>query len=511
MKSFDQIYTESAKTATLTLGFNGTSGKVLVEKAQNGAESIVLDASTSTASLGGDKAGDGNIQLWNASGKNTVSVTSSVKVDIKKAPDLPGTQRDLGGAVVVRNSDGAAACTLEGTGTLSLGEGQAIVLQGASGVSTFGAAGANGFVNLKNSNAIETISLYGATGGMTLRNNDRVTITMDGMNGDLTLGGSGTNGDLVIKNSNDDQIFSLQAESGNLTLGGGGVNGDVLIKNSDGVQICSLQAESGNLTLGGGGINGDVLLKNSNGAETIILDSANGALTLGGTGVNGDILLKNSKDVATVSLNSANGDLTLGGSGTNGDISLKNSSDVETVHLDSANGTLTLGGAGVNGDVFIKNNSDIETIKITGSNGDIEFLNADVAEEFDIRPDAHADISPGTVVVVDECGRLRPCEEAYDGRVVGVVAGAGRYRPAIVLDRKGGGNRLPVAMIGKVYCWVEADSDPVRVGDLLTTSCHRGHARRASDPLQAFGSLIGKALQPLSQGRALIPVLVKPQ
>ena len=84
MKSFDQIYTESAKTATLTLGFNGTSGKVLVEKAQNGAESIVLDASTSTASLGGDKAGDGNIQLWNASGKNTVSVTSSVKVDIKK-------------------------------------------------------------------------------------------------------------------------------------------------------------------------------------------------------------------------------------------------------------------------------------------------------------------------------------------------------------------------------------------------------------------------------------------
>ena len=66
-------------------------------------------------------------------------------------------------------------------------------------------------------------------------------------------------------------------------------------------------------------------------------------------------------------------------------------------------------------------------------------------------------------------------------------------------------------MIGKVYCWVEADSDPVRVGDLLTTSCQRGHARRASDPTQSFGSLIGKALQPLSQGRALIPVLVKAQ
>jgi len=511
MKSFDQIYTESGKTATLTLGFNGTSGKVLVEKAQNAAESIVLDASTSTASLGGDKAGDGNIQLWNASGKNTVSVTSSVKVDIKKIPGLPDTKRDLGGAVVVRNSEGTAACTLEGTGTLSLGEGQAIVLQGASGVSTFGAAGADGFINLKNSNAIETISLYGATGGMTLRNNDHVTIILDGMNGDLTLGGSGSNGDLIINNSSDDQIFSLQAESGNLTLGGGGVDGDVLLKNSNGVQICSLQAENGNLTLGGGGVNGDVLLKNSNGAETIILDSANSELTLGGTGVNGDILLKNSNNIATVSLDGAGGNLTLGGSGTNGDIFLRNSSDVETVHLDSANGTLTLGGTGVNGDVLIKNNSNIETIKITGSNGDIEFLNADVAEEFDIQPDSLADVSPGTVVVVDECGRLRPCEEAYDGRVVGVVAGAGRYRPAIVLDRKGGRDRLPVAMIGKVYCWVEADSDPVRVGDLLTTSCQRGHARRASDPTQSFGSLIGKALQPLSQGRALIPVLVKAQ
>lgn len=133
MKSFDQVYTESAKTATLTLGFNGTSGKVLVEKAQSGAESIVLDAATSTASLGGDKAGDGNIQLWNASGKNTVSVTSSVKVDIKKIPGQPDTKRDLGGAVVVRNSEGTAACTLEGTGMLSLGEGGAIVLQGEAG------------------------------------------------------------------------------------------------------------------------------------------------------------------------------------------------------------------------------------------------------------------------------------------------------------------------------------------------------------------------------------------
>jgi hypothetical protein len=31
---------------------------------------------------------------------------------------------------------------------------------------------------------------------------------------------------------------------------------------------------------------------------------------------------------------------------------------------------------------------------------------------------------------------------------------------------------------------------------------------RASDPLQAFGAVIGKALRPLAEGRGLIPILV---
>jgi hypothetical protein len=34
------------------------------------------------------------------------------------------------------------------------------------------------------------------------------------------------------------------------------------------------------------------------------------------------------------------------------------------------------------------------------------------------------------------------------------------------------------------------------VGDLLTTAETVGHARKAADPLKAFGSVIGKALRP---------------
>lgn len=354
MKSFDQIYAESATTATLTVGFTGKSGKVLVEKAEHAAESIVLDAATSSASLGGDKAGDGLIHLWNSSGKKTVTISGSVNEDVFGTP----IQRDIGGEVIVCNSEGTVKGTLNGLGRLTLYGGEA--------------------------------------------------------------------------------------------------------------KTISLDASTGMLAVGGVGTPGQVVMQDSSGHPAIFLDAANGSMTLG------------------------------------------NNNHVPIL-LDGSNGKLMLGGPGINGAVVIKNSNDTETIKITGSNGDIEFLNADVAEEFEIRPDCLADVLPGAVVVVDESGKLRPCDEAYDGRVVGIVAGAGQYRPGIVLDRKGGRNRLPVAMIGKVYCWVEADSEPVRAGDMLTTSATKGHAKRASDRLQAFGSVIGKALQTLTHGRALIPVLVKPQ
>jgi hypothetical protein len=55
------------------------------------------------------------------------------------------------------------------------------------------------------------------------------------------------------------------------------------------------------------------------------------------------------------------------------------------------------------------------------------------------------------------------------------------------------GNRSPVALLGKVYCKVDADPAPVEVGDLLTTSETPGHAMKACDSTKAFGSVIGKA------------------
>lgn len=134
-------------------------------------------------------------------------------------------------------------------------------------------------------------------------------------------------------------------------------------------------------------------------------------------------------------------------------------------------------------------------------------LGADCAEEFDVA--ATEEIEPGTVMVLSEDGPLQPSQQAYDKKVAGVISGAGEYQPGLILDRKASaGRRLPVALVGKVYCKVDATYAPISVGDLLTTSPTPGHAMKADDPVKAFGAVIGKALRPLPRGQGLIPILI---
>jgi Beta/Gamma crystallin len=139
--------------------------------------------------------------------------------------------------------------------------------------------------------------------------------------------------------------------------------------------------------------------------------------------------------------------------------------------------------------------------------GDIRLANADCAEEFDIC--ATEQVDPGTVMVLGEDGQLEQSHQAYDTRVAGVVSGAGEYKPGLILDRQESGNiRQPIALLGKVYCKVDAHYAPIALGDLLTTSPTPGHAMKATDPLKAFGAVLGKALRPFTQGQGYIPILV---
>lgn len=153
--------------------------------------------------------------------------------------------------------------------------------------------------------------------------------------------------------------------------------------------------------------------------------------------------------------------------------------------------------------------------------GDIKLVNADCAEDFDVA-DSEENIEAGTVMVLNEMGSLQPSYQEYDKKVAGVISGAGGYKPGIVFDTHhreeeqeqesdddAVRRRMPVALVGKVYCKVDATLSAIEVGDLLTTSSMEGHAMKAEDPMRAFGAVIGKALSSLSEGRmGMIPVLV---
>ena len=197
-----------------------------------------------------------------------------------------------------------------------------------------------------------------------------------------------------------------------------------------------------------------------------------------------------------------------------------NHTDALTVNMQGPGETLISGMLGVFGRVeivaeppFPKNGSIFTVVgnsTFTGNvtvTGDIALTNADLAEDFDVSGD-HS-VEPGTVMVIDHDGSLIQSQTAYDKRVAGVVAGAGTCKPAIILGKQESQHaRMPLALLGKVFCRVDASYARIEVGDLLTTSPTPGHAMKATDSARCIGEVIGKALRPLNAGQDLVPILV---
>ena len=138
--------------------------------------------------------------------------------------------------------------------------------------------------------------------------------------------------------------------------------------------------------------------------------------------------------------------------------------------------------------------------------GDVVIPGADYAEAMTT---SDPSVEAGLVVVLGDDGEVHLCDRDYDTAVAGIVSGAGGVKPALVLDRHENG--AAVALMGKVWCMADADSAPIRPGNLLTTSSTAGHCRRVTEPARAFGAVIGKALTPLEAGRGLVRVLVSPR
>lgn len=182
----------------------------------------------------------------------------------------------------------------------------------------------------------------------------------------------------------------------------------------------------------------------------------------------------------------------------------------------ASNGFFTLGGNGASGKMVLYPKGSLGfgggwTMMLDADKGDITLQNADCAEEFDISSTELTRIEPGTVMVIDSNRRLQISFKSYDKRVAGIVSGGGDRRPGIVLDKKSvshNNSRVPIALVGKVNCKVDADYSTIKVGDMLTTSDTPGYAMKVTSYKKAFGAVLGKALQTAKSGKGLIPVLV---
>jgi hypothetical protein len=143
---------------------------------------------------------------------------------------------------------------------------------------------------------------------------------------------------------------------------------------------------------------------------------------------------------------------------------------------------------------------------------------SDFSENFDVNeaPEsseaAPTKVEAGMVVTIDPAspGKLQLSTQAYDRRVAGIISGAGGVKPGMMMSQPGtlADGRHPVALTGRVYCWVDATQGAVEPGDLLTTSNTPGHAMKVMDPAKAQGAIIGKAMTGLKVGRGLVLVLV---
>ncbi len=107
-------------------------------------------------------------------------------------------------------------------------------------------------------------------------------------------------------------------------------------------------------------------------------------------------------------------------------------------------------------------------------------------------------LTAGTVVMIDpkEINQVLPSDKAYNTLVAGVVSKA----PGIILG-EGGDDKVMVAHTGRVKVKVDTKYGEISVGDLLVTSPVKGYAMKADSDKLKPGMLLGKALEPIAEGR----------
>ena len=368
--------------------------------------------------------------------------------------------------------------------------------------------------------------------GLFILNDERgqPSVQFNAAGSEFRLGTTGNDGDLRIVDSNNSATISCDGNGARMALGANGVYGKVDLYNDQYRRTVELRGQDGSLTLGGvQGVNGAIFFHDERGNSTVTINGATANIRLGGNRKTGDIELVDGADRSTINLSSHGARVSIGAAGSSGDLNLIDQNARTVFDLRAGTAAMEIGTAGNSGSLSVNNTNGREAITVNGhsrqlivrnalggeavildgDSGDIVLNNADFAEDFDIQPAIAKKVEKGTVMVFTETGSLKECDHNYDPKVAGVISGAGKYKPGIVMDKQEDSeNRLPVALSGKVMVKADASSAPIQIGDLLTTSSLKGHARKVTDASQALGAVIGKAMSGLDEGTGMISMLV---
>jgi hypothetical protein len=346
---------------------------------------------------------------------------------------------------------------------------------------------------------------------------DNTTVLADGNTGYLGVGGGGQDGAIHVDDAAGASRVMI-GSSGNIILSSSSAVSLVTISNdgqiyiqrtigADTYPVLQFLSPQAALTIGGEITPGKISVRNGDGDDAIVIEGDGATLFVGAEGNEGDVIVRDAGGRNAIHLDGNTAAVFVGAEGAEGDVIVRDGAGRRVVHLGGEKAVVDVGAAGNEGDVRVFDGNGTLRIHLDGASGQVLTFGADCAEDFEV--DNASAIEPGSVLVIDDTGNLRESCSAYDRRVAGVVSGGGSSGPGMVLGRMpGAADRKPVALIGKVYCKVDADRGAIAIGDMLTTADTRGHAMKAADTQRAFGAVIGKALAPLKAGRGMIPILV---
>lgn len=134
---------------------------------------------------------------------------------------------------------------------------------------------------------------------------------------------------------------------------------------------------------------------------------------------------------------------------------------------------------------------------------------ADFAESFAVKTDTSG-YSAGDVLTIDpkSTRRVTRTAKAYSTLVAGIYSTKPGVLASPYAQDRAPQSDVPLAVVGVVPCKVTAANGAIHPGDLLVTSTTEGYAMKGTDRKKMLGAVLGKALQPLPSGSAVIQVLV---